>query len=88
MERFFSTQVCCGSTFTSSANEDCRFQSKLRAGSSRDRQVRANETAVGGLISTKLSMTGLTSSSISTIGCGMSGRWGAGGGGVTEVPVY
>lgn len=70
----FSTQVCCGNTFTSSVSEDCRFQTELSVGSSRDRQVRANETAVGRLISIKLSMTCLTSSSISMIGCGMGGR--------------
>ena len=36
--------------------------------------MRANDASVGGLVSTNSSMTSLTNSSITTIGCGMRGR--------------
>jgi len=64
----------CGNTLTSVHSDDWRFQSELSAGSSRDRQVTANEATVRGLISTNSSTTNLSNSSISTIGCGMMDR--------------
>ena len=70
-----STQSCCGNTFTSLISECCFFQSELRVGSSRDRRVRANETAVRGLILINSSMISLSSSSISKIRCGMVMDW-------------
>jgi len=64
--------VCCGNTLTSVQSDDCCSRSELSVGFSRDRQVMANETAVGGLIWTNPSTTNLSSSSVSAIRCGMS----------------
>lgn len=70
----FSTQVPAGNTLRRTIKDGCHPQSDLRVGSSRDRQVRASETAVRGLFLAKSSMTGLISSSISKNWCGMLNR--------------
>ena len=67
-------QVQPGNTFMRPVNDSCFFQSELSVGSSKDREVRAKETAVRGLVSTNSSITNLSSSSISNNWCGMSER--------------
>jgi len=57
------TQARFDNTLTRVVNDTSSFQSERSAGSSKDRQVTANETAVDGLVS--------TNSSISKIACGM-----------------
>jgi len=69
-------------TFARTTSEDCRFQSELSVGSLKDRQVRANETAVDGLVSTSSSITNPNSSAIQRIEYGAIGR---GRGGITEL---
>ena len=68
------TQVTCDDACKSVTSECCLLQSELSVGSSRDRQVRANETADCGLVSTNSPMNSLSSSSISKIGFNMNRR--------------
>ena len=67
----YSTHNVLGNTIMRQRSDDCLFQSELSVGFSRDRQVRASETADRRLVSTNSSMTNLSSSSISKTRCGM-----------------